>query len=132
MFREKSALQRVLASKMDGELNKTKERFREVEFNRVILDGVRKVLYYRLAEIMFNETTRSIFTMARNIYGTEAKLEEDSIGNCLGYLGLFLTLVGNICGARVWIGFTFRGSRSSIRSMDGSAILLHPRDSRLS
>jgi hypothetical protein len=49
VFREKSALQRVLASKMEGELTKTKDRFREVEFNRVILDGVRKVLYYRLA-----------------------------------------------------------------------------------
>ena len=49
VFKEKSALLRVLGSKMETELTKTKERYREVEFNRVIVLGLRNVLFYRLA-----------------------------------------------------------------------------------
>jgi predicted nuclease with TOPRIM domain len=122
VFKEKSALLRVLGSKMEGELNKTKERYRDVEFNRIIVQGVKKVLYYRLTEILFNENTRAIFKAV----GGETK-DDESLGNCIGYLALFISIVGSICGARMWINFTFRGPRSSIRLSDGTVAILHPR-----
>jgi len=53
--------------------------------------------------------------------------DEDSIGNRLGYLTLFMTLVGAIGGARMWINFNFRGPRSTIRLLDGTVLLLHPK-----
>jgi len=62
----------------------------------------------------------------------EQKADEDSIGISLGYLGLFMSIVGAISGARMWIGFTFRGPKSTIRATDGTILLLHPRETRLS
>lgn len=53
------------------------------------------------------------------------------MGNCLGYLTLFICLVGVISGARMWINFTFRGPRSTIRLNDGTVMTLHPKDNRL-
>lgn len=96
------------------------------------MEGVRKVLYYRLAEILFNSSTRNIFNVIQNLKNSEQKLDEDSIGNCLGYLGLFMTITATICGSRTWIGFTFRGAKSTIKASDGSLLILHPKDSRLS
>jgi hypothetical protein len=49
------------------------------------------------------------------------------MGNCLGYLTLFMSLVGAISGARMWINFTFKGSKSTIKLLDGSVLTLHPK-----
>lgn len=89
------------------------------------------MLYYRLTEILFNENVRSIFNVVFLANMFEYK-DEDNVGNCLGYLTLFVVLVGSICGARMWINFTFKGPRSTIRLSDGSIITLHPREPRLS
>ena len=95
------------------------------------MQGIRKVLYYRLAEILFNGHTKNIFNVISSIRVNEQKIDEDSIAICLGYLGLFMSLVATICGARMWISFTFRGAKSTIKTNDGSTIILHPRDNRI-
>ena len=88
------------------------------------MEGVRKVLLYRLTEVLFNENVRSIFNSA---VPHSPDNTDDSIGNCLGYLTLFVWMVGVICDARMWISFIFRGPRSMIRLSDGAMVLLHPR-----
>ena len=93
----------------------------------MIIKGVRKVLYYKLVEILFNERTRTIFNVLQNIKYNEQKIDEDGLGICLGYLAIFVTIVGQISGARLWINFNFRGSRSTIKAADGSTITLHPK-----
>ena len=52
------------------------------------------------------------------------------MGICLGYLGLLITIVGYICGARLWFDFTFRGSKSTLRLNDGTYVILRPREGR--
>jgi hypothetical protein len=97
----------------------------------VIVEGIRKVLYYRLAEILFNSATRNIFNIIQNLRISEQKLDEESIGNCLGYLGLFVSIIAAISGAKTWINFAFRGPKSTIRSNDGNTLILHPKESKL-
>lgn len=46
-------------------------------------------------------------------------------------MGLLITLVGEIAGARMWINFTFKGARSTIRLSDGSSAYLNYRDRRI-
>ena len=52
---------------------------------------------------------------------------EEEVGICLGYLGLMITIVGKICNARMWIGFSFRGAKSTVKLSNGSTVILRPR-----
>lgn len=96
---------------METELTKTKERYRQVEFNRVMINGVRKVLLYRLSQIMLNDRARAIFGILTN---KNELTDEDTAGNRYGYLTLFVCLVAQIFGARIWLHFNFKGPRSTI------------------
>jgi hypothetical protein len=87
--------------------------------------GIRRVLLYRLVELLFNEQVRTIFAPA-TANPSEVR-DDDAVGNCLGYLALFMEIVGTIYDARMWIGFTFRGPRSTMRLSDGSTATLHPK-----
>ncbi len=53
---------------------------------------------------------------------------DEEMGICLGYLGLLIALVGEIAGSRLWMNFTFKGSKSTIKLSDGSTVLLNYRD----
>lgn len=57
---------------------------------------------------------------------SQAKGDEE-VGICIGYLGLLISLVGQIYGARLWIDFKFKGSKSTIKLSDGTTLILRPR-----
>lgn len=44
------------------EYEKTKAIFRDVGFNRAITTGVRKLNYYKVAELLLNENARRVFS----------------------------------------------------------------------
>lgn len=78
-FKDKEHVFRVLTEKLELEFEKTKSTFRDVGFNRSITTGVRKINYYRLAEILFNDNARKVFHAIENgaeIPENSAKHEE--------------------------------------------------------
>ena len=120
---------------MEGELIKTKERFRETEFNKVIMQSIRRLLSFRVTELLFNERVRGLYSvipvLMSNNQSQIQMLDESRVGNCLGYLMLFVSLVASISGSSVWNSFNFKGHRSMMRAQDGTYIMLHPREGRL-
>lgn len=46
---------------------------------------------------------------------------------CIGYLGLLISLVGEVSGARIWFDFSFKGSKSAVKLNDGTVIVLRPK-----
>lgn len=49
------------------------------------------------------------------------------MGVCIGYLGLFILVVGQIAKARMWFDFVFKGSKSTVRLVDGSYAVMRPK-----
>ena len=68
-LKERPHLIRILTSKLENEIEKTRDRYREVEFNSTLINGVKKVCYYRLAEIFFNDNARNVFSAIDNMKG---------------------------------------------------------------
>jgi hypothetical protein len=96
----------------------------------MVFSGVKRLLYYRIAEIFFNENCNNIFNMVNQFKNLEEKYDEDSIANSYAYLTLFMCMIGQIAGARMWLNFQFKGHRSTIRLSDGTIVNLHPKEPR--
>ena len=132
-FKEKEHLLRVLEEKLNLEYDKTKNEFRDVGFSRSITSGLRKLNYYRLGEIIFNENARTVFSSLDTYMESPIKRQnsmnksDEEVGICLGYLGLLITIVGELCNARLWFGFIFKGCRSTVRLSDGTFVILRPK-----
>jgi hypothetical protein len=84
-----------------------------------------------LAEILFNPNTKNIFNAVNSIRTHEQKIDDESMAISLGYLGLFISLITSICGARILISFAFRGPKSTIKNNHGSIIGLNPKDNKI-
>ena len=103
----------------------------EVEINKTLLNGFRKLCYFRLAEILFNDKARNVFhaiesLMEGNQNNDQSKNDEE-VGVCFGYLGLLISIVGYIAGSRLWFNFTFKGSKSTVKLADGTVVVMRPR-----
>jgi hypothetical protein len=49
------------------------------------------------------------------------------MGICIGYLGLLISIVGQISGARMWFDFVFKGSKSQVKLNDGTYVVMRPK-----
>ena len=102
-------------------------------FSRSITSGLRKLNYYRLGEIIFNENARTVFSSLDTYMESPTKRQnsmsksDEEVGICLGYLGLLITIVGELCKARLWFDFTFKGSKSTVKLGDGTFVVLRPK-----
>jgi hypothetical protein len=106
------------------EYEKTKEAFLDVEIHRAILTGLRKLHYYRLAEIVFSNKARTLFNVEEMLKRSQEVQSSEENGIFLGYVGLLIQTVGEISESRLWFDFVFKGSKSTIRLRDGTIVIL--------
>lgn len=80
----------------------------------------KKLYFYQLAEIFFNEKSRSLFMLDKEVSRTD-----EEIGTCLGYLGFVIWNVAKIAGVEMWVGFRFKGPRSTITVCDTKMVEMY-------
>jgi hypothetical protein len=49
------------------------------------------------------------------------------MGICIGYLGLLISIIGEIAEARLWFDFIFKGSKSLVKLNDNSYVIMRPK-----
>lgn len=56
---------KILSTKLESEFEKTRERFKELEFSKLMNTAQKKLYFYQLAEIFFNNNSREIFLLKK-------------------------------------------------------------------
>jgi hypothetical protein len=104
-----------------------------VGFNRAVSNSARRLNYYKLAEILFNDNARKVFCVMEGQESPTRSYSQEEYGICLGYLGLFISIIGQFSESNQTLtGFYFKGSRSVQRLRDGTLTVLRPREPRFS